>query len=97
MRTPRMFAACDRAAGRAAAGSDARAAACRSRTFARDLAKAAAAAAGRLWQRMGANLVVVELAVAVVLLVGAGLLGQSFYRLLHVETGFDTTIWPRFR
>ena len=48
-------------------------------------------AAGRLWQRMGAHLVVVELAVAVVLLVGAGLLAQSFYRLLHVEDGFDTT------
>ncbi|MGA9670594.1 MAG: ABC transporter permease [Terracidiphilus sp.] len=48
-------------------------------------------AAGRLWRRMGANLVVVELAVAVVLLAGAGLLGQSFYRLLHVDTGFDTT------
>ena len=44
-----------------------------------------------MWQRVGANLVVVELAVAVVLLVGAGLLGQSLYRLLHVETGFDTT------
>jgi predicted permease len=48
-------------------------------------------AAGRLWQRLGANLVVVELALAVVLLAGAGLLGQSFYRLLHVENGFDTT------
>jgi predicted permease len=47
-------------------------------------------AAGRVWRRLGANLVVVELAVAVVLLAGAGLLGQSFYRLLHVETGFDT-------
>ncbi len=46
-------------------------------------------AAGRIWNRMGANLVVVELAVAVVLLVGAGLLAQSFYRLLHVPVGFD--------
>ena len=55
------------------------------------LAEGGRSAAGRMWQRVGANLVVVELAVAVVLLAGAGLLGQSFYRLLHVETGFDTT------
>ena len=48
-------------------------------------------AASRIWRRLGANLVVVELAVAVVLLVGAALLGQSFYRLLHVKDGFDTT------
>jgi predicted permease len=46
-------------------------------------------AAGRLWRRLGANLVVVELAIAVVLLAGAGLLGQSLYRLLHVQLGFD--------
>jgi len=49
------------------------------------------AAAGRFWRRVGANLVVVELSIAMVLLVGAGLLGKSFYRLLHVETGFDAT------
>ncbi len=46
--------------------------------------------AGTLWHRFGANLVIVELAVAVVLLVGAGLLGKSFYRLLHVEIGFQS-------
>jgi predicted permease len=44
--------------------------------------------AGLFWRRFGANLVVLELAVAVVLLVGAGLLGKSFYKLLHVELGF---------
>jgi predicted permease len=46
-------------------------------------------AAGTLWRRMGTNLVVLELAIAVVLLVAAGLLGKSFYRLLHVELNFD--------
>jgi predicted permease len=45
--------------------------------------------AGLVWRRLGANLIVVELAVAVVLLAGAGLLGKSFYRLLHVPLGFD--------
>jgi len=45
--------------------------------------------AGTLWRRLGANLVVVELAVAVVLLVGAGLLGKSFYKLLHVDLAFQ--------
>jgi predicted permease len=44
---------------------------------------------GLLWRRLGANLVVVELAIAVVLLAGAGLLGRSLYRLLHVPLGFD--------
>jgi predicted permease len=45
--------------------------------------------AGLHWRRFGAHLVVVELAVAVLLLAGAGLLGKSLYRLLHVDTGFN--------
>ena len=45
--------------------------------------------AGTLWRRFGSNLVVLELAIAMVLLVGAGLLGKSFYRLLHVDIGFQ--------
>jgi macrolide transport system ATP-binding/permease protein len=47
--------------------------------------------ASRFWRRLGANLVVVELTVAVVLLAGAGLLAKSFYLMLHVETGFETS------
>jgi predicted permease len=55
------------------------------------LGEGARGTAGRLWQKLGANLVVVELAVAVVLLAGGGLLGKSLYRLLHVDLGFDDT------
>jgi predicted permease len=44
---------------------------------------------GAIWRRFGANLVVIELAIAMVLLVGAGLLGKSLYRLLHVELNFE--------
>ncbi len=54
------------------------------------LTEGARGSAGMLWRRMGANLVVIELATAVVLLTGAGLLGKSLYKLLHVETGFAT-------
>jgi macrolide transport system ATP-binding/permease protein len=46
-------------------------------------------ASGQHWNKLGARMITVELAVAVVLLTGAGLLGQSFYRLLHVQLGFD--------
>ena len=45
--------------------------------------------AGTLWRRFGANLVVLELAIAVVLLVGAGLLSKSLYQLLHVDVNFE--------
>ena len=45
--------------------------------------------AGNTWRRVGSKLVVLELATAMVLLVGAGLLGQSLYRLLRVDVGLQ--------
>ena len=51
------------------------------------LADGGRGSAGVFWRRFGANLVVIELATAMVLLVGAGLLGKSFYRLLHSNAG----------
>jgi macrolide transport system ATP-binding/permease protein len=44
-------------------------------------------AAGTVWRRFGTRLVIIELATATVLLAGAGLLGKSFYRLLHADIG----------
>ena len=52
------------------------------------LAEGGRGSAGTLWSRVGPTLVLVELATAMVLLTGAGLLGKSFYRLLHTEIGF---------
>ena len=54
-----------------------------------DLAEGSRSVAGTSWRRLGSKLVIVELATAMVLLVGAGLLGQSLYRLLHVELAFN--------
>jgi len=53
-----------------------------------DLAEGGRSAAGTTWKRLGSNLVALELAIAVILLAGAGLLGKSFYRLLHVNLNF---------
>lgn len=53
------------------------------------LSEAGRGAVSTFWRRFGANLVVLELTVAVVLLVGAGLLGKSLYRLLHVPVNFE--------
>lgn len=42
-----------------------------------------------VWRRLGGNMVVLELATAVMLLVGAGLLGKSLYRILSVNLGMQ--------
>ncbi len=53
------------------------------------LAEASRGSAGTVWRRLGSRLVVLELATAMVLLMGAGLLGRSLYRLLHVDLGIQ--------
>ena len=47
------------------------------------------ASTGLTWRNMGSKLIVLELATAVVLLVGAGLLGRSLALLLRVNIGFE--------
>ena len=54
-----------------------------------NLAEGGRGAGGKAWRRLGSRLVVVELAMAVVLLASAGLLGKSLYLLLHVELGLE--------
>jgi predicted permease len=61
----------------------------RNSTLRDGLTEGARGAAGTLWRRVGANLVVIELATAMVLLAGAGLLGKSLYQLLHERLGFN--------
>lgn len=54
-----------------------------------DLSEGARGSSGTVWRRLGFKLVVLELATAMVLLVGAALLGQSLYRMLRVNLGFE--------
>jgi predicted permease len=54
------------------------------------MAEGGRGSAGKVWRRVGSKLVILELTTAMVLLVGAGLLAKSFYRLLQVETNFET-------
>jgi hypothetical protein len=48
-----------------------------------DLAEGGRGSAGTLWKRFGSNLVAAELAIAMVLLASAGLLGKSLYRIFR--------------
>lgn len=54
-----------------------------------NLAEGGRGSSGTLWKRFGANLVIAELAIAMVLLTSAGLLGKSLYRMLHVDLNFN--------
>ena len=57
--------------------------------LAEGLRAGARGASGTMWHRFGANLLVVQMALATLLLVSSGLLGKSLYVLLHVDTGMQ--------
>lgn len=61
------------------------------------LAGGGTSSSGTSWRRVGAKLVVLELATTMVLLTSAGLLGKSLYKLLHESIGFEpshlATLW----
>ena len=52
--------------------------------------KQSARIAGGVQSRMRSGLVVGQIAIALVLLIGAGLMAKSFWSLLHVSPGFRT-------
>ena len=51
------------------------------------LTEASRGSAATTWRSLGGNLVVIELAITTVLMVSAGLLDRSLYRLLHIDIG----------
>jgi predicted permease len=53
------------------------------------LKEGARGSSGMTWHRFGSSLVVIEVCIAMVLMIGAGLLGKSLYLLLHVDLGFN--------
>jgi len=53
------------------------------------LAEGTRGSTGTVWRNLGSKLAVVEVATAMVLLVGAGLLGKSLYLLMQVKLGFE--------
>jgi predicted permease len=53
------------------------------------LAEGGRGGSGAAWRRLGSKFVVLELAAAMVLLTGAGLLGKSLYNLLRVNLGLQ--------
>jgi macrolide transport system ATP-binding/permease protein len=53
------------------------------------ISEGARGSAAVVWRRLGSKLVVFEIATAMVLLVGAGLLGRSLYNLLRVNLGLE--------
>jgi len=61
----------------------------RLRRLQENLTEGSRGSVGIVSRRFGSNIVVLELAVAMMLLVGAGLLGKSLYRLFHVDLGFQ--------
>jgi ABC-type lipoprotein release transport system permease subunit len=54
------------------------------------LREAGSGSRGYAGQRLRSLLVVAQMALTLILLVGAGLLGKSFYRLLRIDPGFQT-------
>lgn len=54
-----------------------------------NLAEGGRGSAGTLWKRFGSKFVAAELAIAMVLLASAGLLGKSLYRMFQVDLNFN--------